>query len=201
MSACEKETDPLERYGHNLTELAIRGVFSPLPEQERAVDWIFQPLRRRHNGNPVLLDFAEIRRWRVVAEAIYQMAAGSAPDPLPTWRVIALDSLVCESASQYQRRGQGQGYASCKALVCLRCYASGNRSHHTVLFIDHFHRLVGDEKGLFDASELLRPALQRREIQRTGICILEQYRRDIERNAPIQRCCQPFLLLRLSRSI
>jgi len=187
----QSEAAPLERYGHNLTELAKRGTFSPLTDQDVPVRNMLQILRRKNKCNPVLLDFDETRRWKVVAEAIRRMAAGEAPDPLPTWQVVALDyEALC--ANPPVSIG-GLGEVKDTPLERLRSIfaAIHQATGPIVLFVDHFHRLVGGEESPLDASTLLKPALHRHEIQLIGACTLEQYRQDIKRNAPIQRCCQP----------
>ena len=186
---------PLEHYGHNLTELARRGTFSPLAGQEVVVSWIFQILRRKNKCNPLLLDFDETRRWKIVAEAIRRMAIGDAPEPLPTWQVIALDY---EALFANLPDGIG-GSGEVKDTPIERLRSIFNAMHQAagsfVLYVDHFYRLVGGEgnPSTIDASTLLKPTLACREIKLIGTCTLEQYRRYIDRNVPIQRCCQPFL--------
>ncbi len=85
----------LERYGHNLTHLARQEIFPPLIGYDVCVARVFQILLRQEKGpnkyNPLLLDTDEMRRWRVILEVVRRMAAGEAPDPLPTREVIALD--------------------------------------------------------------------------------------------------------------
>lgn len=181
MPPFQSETAPLERYGHNLTEQAKRGAFAPFADQDITVKNLHQILQRKRKCNPVLLDGDETRRWQVVAEAVRRMALGDAPDPLPSWQVIALD---------YEALLAGRGFVD----VRLRSIFTAIRqaADPIVLFLDHFHRFVGGEDSQFDASALLKPALHRREVQLIGACTLEQYRQHIERNAPIQRCCQHF---------
>ena len=91
MSTIFNESASLERYGHNLTELAKRGAFSPLNGQDAAVKRMFQVLLRENKCNPVLLGSHEAGRWAVLTEGIRRMAIGDAPDPLPNKQVIALD--------------------------------------------------------------------------------------------------------------
>ena len=85
----------LEHYGYNLTHLARQGLFSPLVGYEASVARVFQILlqyeKSRNKYNPLLIDLDEMRRWRVVIEAVRRMAIGEAPDPLPTRQVIALN--------------------------------------------------------------------------------------------------------------
>lgn len=95
MNTSLQDSFPLEHYGHNLTRLARQGVFSPLRGYETSITRLFQILLQREDMkrkcNPILLDLDEMRRWRVVIEAVRQMVAGEAPDPLPTRQVIALN--------------------------------------------------------------------------------------------------------------
>src|SRR5260370_37498375 len=86
---------PLERSGHNLTQLARQGFIPPLVGYEVSVARVFQILlqheKSRNKYNPLLMDLDEMRRWRVVIEVVHRMAIGEAPDPLPTKQVIALN--------------------------------------------------------------------------------------------------------------
>src|SRR5215467_545897 len=91
MSPSESESAPLERYGHNLTRLARRGIFPPLASDEAMVTRVLQVLQRRRKNSPLILTSDEPRRWAIVAEVIRRMAAGDAPEPLLTRQIIGLD--------------------------------------------------------------------------------------------------------------
>ncbi len=100
---------PLEQYGHNLTHLARQGVFSPLVGYEASVARIFQILLQREKSrnkyNPLLVDMDGVRPWRIVIELARRMAAGEAPDPLPTWQIIALNYEALFADSSASLRG------------------------------------------------------------------------------------------------
>jgi ATP-dependent Clp protease ATP-binding subunit ClpC len=233
---------PLEHYGHNLTHVAQQGVFSPLVGYEASVARIFQILlqqeKSRHKCNPLLMDLDGMRRWRVVMEVVRRMAAGEAPDPLPTRQVIALnyealfanvpaslgshafvaperplpdesewEAALADSGSEerldqlftkYFPRGlwppleewnaPNEVLARLQALFLAVRQAEGR----ILLFIDHFHWLLGGEQHRYstDASVLLKPVLARREIQLIGACTPAQYRQYIERDAAIERRLQ-----------
>lgn len=91
MSTILNDSTPLERYGHNLTELAKLGAFSPLSGQDAVVHRLFQVLLRENKCNPVLLGSHKAERWAALIEVIRRMAIGDAPDPLPDKQVIVLD--------------------------------------------------------------------------------------------------------------
>lgn len=182
----QSEASPLDRYGHNLTALAQQGSFSPLIGQDVTVSSMLQILLRDDKKrNPLLLDCDEARQWAVVAEVIRRMAVGDAPDPLPKQQVIGLDYEALLADLPDGRKSFEQRLRS---IFNTMHQAAGT----FVLFVNHFHHLVGGgEKSRIDASTLLTPAFQRCEIQLIGACTLEQYWQDIERNASIQRCTAP----------
>ncbi len=200
---------PLERYVSNITHLARQGAFLPLAEYEIYVTQIFQIFLRQthHKYNPLLLDSDEQRRVLIVTEAVRQMAAGSAPDPLPAWQVIALNyealfadlpasleefSSVLENRSNWLFPQTAQ-QSNAEQIVFSRLQslllAMRQSERKIVLFVDYFHRLLGggDQRYQIDIPNLLVPALARREIQIIGACTFAQYREHIERFAAIER--------------
>lgn len=111
MDTSPRDTIPLKQYGYNLTHLAREEIVSPLRGFEASIDRLFQILLRwqdrRNKCNPLLLDGDEVRRWQVVMEAARRMAAGEAPEPLPSQEVIALNfealfANVSDSVSHQQ---------------------------------------------------------------------------------------------------
>lgn len=233
------ELSPLERYGHNLTQLAQQGAFLPLAGSEAIVTSIFEILLRRqkttnhHNHyNPIILDLEGTSRWPVIAEAIRRMAVGDAPDPLPTRQVIALDyeallartpddeaafKLAAPEPSppeedepaldemdpwdaleylfkKYFPKGLWPPLEEWVApdVIMQRLQALflavRQSEGQVLLFIDHFHRLLGGDPDRYpiQAFSLLKPTLARGEIQLIGGCTLDEYRRWIERNGAIQ---------------
>jgi ATP-dependent Clp protease ATP-binding subunit ClpB len=228
MSTILNESASLERYGHNLTELAKRGAFSPLIGQDAVVKRMFQVLLRENKCNPVLLGSHEAGRWAVLTEVIRRMAIGDAPDPLPNKQVMALDyeALLSDLPKDIFRPRVIRSY-SFEALIhakpgseewafleqlrhrlsleerdtpMKRLQSLFTAMHQTagsfLLFVDHFHRIVGGEWDRYpiDAAPLLKPLLARRQIQLMGACNLEQYRQHIERDGAIQRRCQEICL-------
>ncbi len=187
---------------------------------------IFQILLRQGNSkyNPLLLDADEQRRVLIVTEAVRQMAAGNAPEPLPTWQVVALNyealftflpaSLedpfsVAQQSEETAQEGDLARFSPEKGadrlfsrptlqqrnvsqIVFSRLQALFLAVRQTegrvVLFVDHFHRLLGGEEQRYpiDAANLLIPALARHAIQIIGACTLAQYRQHIERFAAIE---------------
>jgi ATP-dependent Clp protease ATP-binding subunit ClpA len=216
---------PLERYGDHLTRLACQGAFSPLVGYEACVTRIFQILLRqtRSKYNPLLLDSDEQRRLQVITEVVRRMAIGEAPDPLSTWQVIALnyealfaslssplenpfsvatplketiqERSLAHSATEdvLEQRNTSQVVFSRLQTLVL---AVRQAEEKVVIFVDHFHRLLGDEEQRYtiDAASLLVPALARREIQMIGACTLAQYRAHIERFAAIEYRLQAICL-------
>ncbi len=108
MKTSPMDSLPLEQYGHNLSHLARQGVFPPLVGYEASVAHVFQILlqqeKSRNKYNPLLMDTDGMRRWRLVIEVVRRMAAGEAPDPLPTWQVIALnyEALFADSPASFR---------------------------------------------------------------------------------------------------
>ena len=233
---------PLERYGHNLTQLARQGVFPPLVGYDASVARIFQILlqqeQSRNKYNPLLVDMDGMRRWRLVIEVARRMAAGEAPDtflphqvialnyealfanssaslrshsvaaprrPLPNeseWKMALADSgsegMLDQLFTKYFPRGWWPSLEEWNApnIVLSRLQeiflAVRQAEGRILLFINHFHRLVGGEQQRYpiDASDLLKPVLARRELHFIGACTPIQYRQYIERDAAISRRLQ-----------
>lgn len=241
------EPSPLERYGHNLTQLAQQGAFLPLAGSEAIVTSIFEILLRRqkttnhHNRyNPIILDLEGTSRWPVIAEAIRRMAVGDAPDPLPTWHVIALnyEALLArtpedeaafklaapepalpeeddpaldeiktwEDFEQFFKKYFPKGLwppleewvAPDVVMQRLQALFLAVRQSEgqVLLFIDHFHRLLGGDPDRYPiyAFSLLKPTLARGEIQLIGACTLAEFRQWIEREQSLLRRWQTVCL-------
>ena len=224
MSTILNEAAPLERYTHNLTELAKLGTFSPLSGQDAVVERTFQLLLRDHSKcNPVLVGSHEAQRWEVLTEVVRRMAIGDAPDPLPDKQVIMLDyeALLADLPEEIFRPRVVKSYSfTLDALIHakpgseewtilkelsrptslegkdtprerlrLLFTALHQAAGSFLLFVDHFHRIVGGELDRYpiDVAPLLVPMLARRQIQLIGACTLEHYRRSIEQDTSLQR--------------
>lgn len=225
-------TEPLERYGHNLTRLAKRGAFSPLAGSEAMVERALHILQRRNKNVPVILDSDEARRRAIVMEIVRRMANGEAPEPLLSGQVVELDyealfsqlsddTMVRRARRERQLAPLFEELAQAEpdteegwellgklfrwpsleewiapTMVLERLQSLFVAMHRaavlSLLYADHFHRLVGGELERYpmNATTLLKPALARGQIQLIGTCTLEQYRQYIERDASIQRRCQ-----------
>ena len=188
-----------------MTDLARQGKFAPLVGYESYVARIFQILLRQtnHKYNPLLLDSNQQRRLQVVSEVARQMATGDAPAPLSTWQVIALnyEALLASplelpdnsfSDELQDKEPAREPNLALQALFLALHEAEG----HIVLFVDHFHWLLGGERQRFpmDGAGLLVPALARREIQMVGACTFSHYQEHIERFAAIERRFQTVIL-------
>ncbi len=213
----------LESYGHNLTRLTCQRTLPSLKGYEAVVSRIFDILLRKektnHNYNPVLIDGAEMRRWRVILEVVRRLATGDAPDPLSSLQVIAPNfAVLCgtspvtvqhdvtESAPEVEERlAQLLSWPSSDAwstsdMVFPRFEAffsaACQSENHVLLLLNDFHRFVGGESQPYaiDMANLLVPALARRQLQLLGVSTLAPFRQHIERDAAIQRRVQPVVL-------
>ncbi len=207
----------LENYGYNLTQLAREEPFPSLRGYERVVTRVFDILLRkaktRAKYNPLVVDGDEMLKRRIVLEVVRRLAAGDAPDPLPSLQVIAPNfAALCGTSSigpqivagtASEREGglarllswpasdawssSDEVLSRFQALFSAACQAE----NHVLLLLIDFHRFVGGEPHpSIDIAPWLVPPLARHEMQLLGTSILPQYRQYIERDAAIQRRVQ-----------
>ena len=178
----------LDRFSIDLTHLASSGQLDPVIGREAEVARVMQTLIRRTKNNPVLIGGAGVGKT-AVAEGLAQcIVSGNAPDELKDRRVLALDMGALVAGSKFR----GEFEERLKAVMDEIREAEGE----IILFIDELHTVVGAGagEGSIDASNMMKPALSRGELQAVGATTEDEYRRYIERDAALERRFQPVLV-------
>ena len=174
------QTPALDSFGRDLTELAKEGELDPVIGREREIERVVQVLCRRTKNNPVLLGEAGVGKTAIVEGLAQQIIAGDVPEILHERRLVVLDLAMMVAGTKYR----GQFEERIKAVM-----NEVRRAKNVILFIDELHTLVGagGAEGAIDASNVLKPALARGEIQCIGATTLDEYRKYIEKDAALAR--------------
>ena len=177
-------TETLEKFSRDLTMLAKQGKFDPIVGRDSEIDRIIQILSRRTKNNPCLTGDPGVGKTAIVEGLAQKIAEGDIPDTLKNKKIFSLDLSAMVAGSKY--RGEFEERMK-KALEEVR--ADGN----IILFVDEIHTIIGAgaAEGAIDASNILKPAMARGEIQLIGATTLEEYRKHIEKDAAFERRFQP----------
>jgi ATP-dependent Clp protease ATP-binding subunit ClpC len=176
----KSKTPALDSFGRDLTELARQKKLDPVIGRDKEIERTMQILSRRTKNNPVLLGEAGVGKT-AIAEGLAQMIVeGHVPDLLQNYRIVALDLAMMVAGTKYR----GQFEERIKALM-----HEVRRFRRIILFVDELHTLVGagGAEGAIDASNVLKPALSRGEIQCIGATTLDEYRKYIEKDSALDR--------------
>ncbi|HXR05298.1 MAG TPA: ATP-dependent Clp protease ATP-binding subunit, partial [Verrucomicrobiae bacterium] len=176
----EIKTPALKAFGRNLTELARKGELDPVIGRKNEIERVIQILCRRTKNNPVLLGEAGVGKTAIVEGLAQEIAKGNVPELLRDKRVITLDLALMVAGTKYR----GQFEERIKAVM-----DEIRRAKNIILFIDELHTIVGagSAEGTMDASNIIKPALSRGEMQCVGATTLNEYRKYIEKDAALER--------------
>src|SRR5829696_5400573 len=183
----KSKTPALDSFGRDLTELAKEGQLDPVIGRKNEIERVIQILCRRQKNNPVLLGEAGVGKTAIV-EGLAQMVISSAvPEILHDRRIVVLDLAMMVAGTKYR----GQFEERIKAVM-----NEVRRAKNVILFIDELHTLVGagGAEGAIDASNVLKPALARGEIQCIGATTLDEYRKYIEKDGALERRFQQIIV-------
>ncbi len=183
----KSKTPALDSFGRDLTDLARQGKLDPVIGRQNEIERVVQVLSRRTKNNPVLLGEAGVGKTAIVEGLAQMIIDGNVPELLRDRRIVVLDLAMMVAGTKYR----GQFEERIKAVM-----NEVRRAKNTILFIDELHTLVGagGAEGAIDASNVLKPALARGEVQCIGATTLDEYRKYIEKDGALERRFQTIIV-------
>jgi ATP-dependent Clp protease ATP-binding subunit ClpC len=183
----KSKTPALDEFGRDLTELAEENKLDPVIGRSNEIERVIQILARRSKNNPVLIGEPGVGKTAIVEGLAQMIVAKEVPQILSGKRVVALDLGALVAGTKYR----GQFEARLKAIM-----KEITQSQDVIIFIDELHTLVGAgaAEGSIDASNMLKPALSRGEVQCIGATTLDEYRKYIEKNGALERRFQSIMV-------
>lgn len=180
-------TPTLNQYGRDLTEMAKEGKLDPIIGREKEIERVIQILSRRTKNNPVLIGDPGVGKTAIAEGLAQKIIEGNIPESLKGKRVVTLDLSSMVAGSKY--RGEFEERLK-NVMNEIR------ESKNVILFIDEMHTIIGagGAEGAIDASNILKPALARGEIQAIGATTLDEYRKHVEKDAALERRFQPVMV-------
>ena len=181
------EPSSLEQYSRDLTEMAYDGELDPIVGRDSEIQRVIQILSRRGKNNPCLIGEPGVGKTAIVEGLAQRIVAGNVPDSVKDLRVLSLDLSGMVAGSKYR----GEFEERIKRVI-----AEVVESGDILLFIDEIHTLIGagGAEGAIDASNILKPAMARGEIQILGATTINEYRKYIEKDAALERRFQPVVV-------
>ena len=183
----KSRTPALDSFGRDLTQLAANDELDPVIGRKNEIERLIQVLCRRTKNNPVLLGEAGVGKTAIVEGLSQQIIKKQVPEILCGKRIVVLDLAMMVAGTKYR----GQFEERIKAVI-----NEVRREKNVVLFIDELHTLVGagGAEGAIDASNVLKPALARGEVQCIGATTLDEYRKHIEKDGALERRFQTIIV-------
>ena len=183
----KSRTPALDSFGRDLTEMARQGKLDPVIGRQNEIERLLVVLCRRYKNNPVLLGEAGVGKTAIVEGLAQRVVSGNVPELLCDKRIVVLDLALMVAGTKYR----GQFEERIKAVM-----NEVRRAKNVILFIDELHTLVGagGAEGAIDASNVLKPALSRGELQCIGATTLDEYRKYIEKDGALERRFQQIIV-------
>jgi ATP-dependent Clp protease ATP-binding subunit ClpC len=181
------ETPALNQFGRDLTQLAREGKLDPVIGREKEIERVIQVLSRRKKNNPVLIGEPGVGKTAIAEGLAQRIVSSQVPESLKNKRIVTLDLAAVVAGTKYR----GQFEERLKTVM-----NEIRESKDTVIFIDELHTIVGagGAEGAIDASNMLKPALARGELQCIGATTLDEYRKYIEKDGALERRFQPIMV-------
>ncbi len=183
----KSETPALNQFGRDLTQLAREMKLDPIIGRENEIERVVQVLCRRKKNNPVLIGEPGVGKTAIAEGLAQRIVEGKIPELLAEKRIVTLDLAAVVAGTKYR----GQFEERLKAIM-----NEIRESRDAIIFIDELHTIVGagGAEGAIDASNMLKPALARGEIQCIGATTLDEYRKYIEKDGALERRFQPIMV-------
>ena len=183
----KSKTPALDSFGTDLTEAAQAGKLDPVIGRQNEIERVLQVLGRRSKNNPVLLGEPGVGKTAIIEGLAQKIIEGNVPEILRNQRIVVLDIALMIAGTKYR----GQFEERIKSVM-----DEIKKSKDVILFVDEIHTLVGagGAEGAIDASNILKPALSRGEIQMIGATTLDEYRKYIEKDGALERRFQTIIV-------
>jgi ATP-dependent Clp protease ATP-binding subunit ClpC len=181
------KTPALKAFGRDLTDMAKKGELDPVIGRKNEIERVIQILCRRTKNNPVLIGEAGVGKTAIAEGLAQEIAAGNVPELLREKKVITLDLALMVAGTKYR----GQFEERIKAVM-----EEIRKAKNVILFIDELHTIVGagSAEGAMDASNIIKPALSRGELQCIGATTLNEFRKHIEKDSALERRFQQVMV-------
>lgn len=183
----KSNTPTLDQFGRDLTEMAREGNLDPVVGREKEIERVLQILTRRTKNNPVLIGEPGVGKTAIVEGLAQRIVDGNIPELLRDKRVVTLDLSAMVAGTKYR----GEFEERLKTVM-----EEIRKANNVILFIDEMHTIIGAgaAEGAIDASNILKPALARGEIQVIGATTLDEYRKHVEKDPALERRFQPVMV-------
>lgn len=181
------QTETLDQFSRDLTEMALSGKMDPVIGRDNEISRIIQVLSRRTKNNPCLIGEPGVGKTAIVEGLAQRLAGGAVPDSIKGKRLLSLDMSGMVAGTKYR----GEFEQRIKKVI-----AEVSENKNIILFVDELHTLIGagGAEGAMDASNILKPALSRGEIQLIGATTIDEYRKRIEKDAALERRFQQIMV-------
>ncbi|HEX7880561.1 MAG TPA: ATP-dependent Clp protease ATP-binding subunit [Candidatus Eisenbacteria bacterium] len=181
------DTPALNQFGRDLTMLAREAKLDPIIGRENEIERVIQVLSRRKKNNPILIGEPGVGKTAIAEGLAMKIVEGKVPETLRDKRIVTLDLAAVVAGTKYR----GQFEERLKAVM-----NEIRESKDTIVFIDELHTIVGagGAEGAIDASNMLKPALARGELQCIGATTLDEFRKYIEKDGALERRFQPIMV-------
>ena len=185
--ASKSKTPALDSFGQDITAQARTGELDPVIGRDKEIERVVQVLCRRKKNNPVLLGEAGVGKTAIVEGLAQRLVSDTVPSLLKDRRIVSIDLALMVAGTKYR----GQFEERIKAVM-----QEVRRAKNVILFIDELHTLVGagGAEGAIDASNVLKPALARGEVQCIGATTPDEYRKHVEKDGALERRFQPIMI-------